>query len=157
MLYSHFSFSQSSISLSGHGGLVAVDGDYGNTISAKAGLLMSDSFGIEIAYNYIKVENNNDNNFYNVNRYALLSEQFIFSDDKTFRVSGKLGPSLAVYNNSENDRTLFGLDFGIESSLKLFDLFYIDLGLINTINKNKLMTQLYVGLSYDISFKNRDK
>ena len=148
-------FSQSQFSLSGHAGLNVIDGNYGSSISGKLGIAIHKSTGLELGYSYMEIEVNDQNSF-EANRFSILAEQFIYSNDNKFRISGKIGPSLMTYNGFENENSMIGFDFGLESSYKIFNFLLIDFGLMNTLNKDGLMAQPYIGFSYDFNLKKKE-
>jgi hypothetical protein len=146
---------QTRITLSGNAGLVTADGDLGRAFSPSFGISTGEKSGLEFNYSYIEIENHIES-VYKIHRYSLLAEHFIYSDDKRFALSGKLGPSLLAQSAQERDSyTVLGLDFGLEVSYKLFGPLFIDFGVINTLNKTTtLITQVYIGFAFDINFKN---
>lgn len=150
-------YTQANISLTGQVGLVNTDGNLGRLIYVSSDISFNSKYGIELGFSYIEIEEEN-NNSYITNKYSILAEHYIRSDDKRFQITGKTGPSFLSYHNSEDYKSTLGLDLGLDISYAVLGPLSINLGLMTTLNSNtKLLSQTYFGLSYNFNFKRKEK
>jgi len=148
-------FSQTNFSISANTGLVMAEKSLGGVLMARS-VVEFDRNSMEFGYLYSELINKNDTDIRRVYKYSLTGGRVIYSDDKKFQFSGKLGPSLMYFRGFDSDKPKIGLDMGLTMSYTLFwDTLDFEMGLVNSLNKEtKGFVYTFFGFKYN--FRNKE-
>lgn len=154
LIFSATVFSQTNFSISANTGLVIADENFGATLMARS-VMEFDRNSLEAGYLYSELINKNDTDNRRVYKYSLTGGRIIYSDDKKFQFSGKMGPSLMYFRGFDSDKPKLGLDIGLTISYTLFwHILDFEMGLVNSFNKEtKVFVHSFFGFKYNFRKK----
>nr|WP_322624013.1 hypothetical protein [uncultured Flavobacterium sp.] len=149
-------FAQTNFSVSADAGLIAAKERYGSAIIGNAVLEFKKS-NIAVSMLYGELANDSENIKAKLYNYALTYGYLVSSDDRRFKTSGNIGPSLLhVKNFEDKDKSVAGLNVGVKLSYRVFGGLHIESGVATTFNKiTSNLVQTYCGFSYSFNDSNR--